>query len=418
MATSTSSQGNIDPGANGAQGTSIPHGNGSELDVFTAFDGNLSKTIISAQMKEIETMLKLPTCNFDYPSFQELILSLASSQGIAELYQNAYVAPAANAAPPDDMLKRKVNLAWAILLHVGTFASMRQLIIRGRAKEKNEKTLASHIHITFKTFLKRLCLLKNEDSIDPVREWDLLKGRIENDRNETTAKLCILKEHYMVIDHIDRVADLSATMTPPRPYTDHEKISKYLQCIGDTLRGKLQMGNLATNGKAWDAIIEEIPTLIATQRRLEKEPSQNLPATINNVEQQKESQKDTDSDVDSQTSSSDEDSDEDKDTDSDVDSQTSSSDEDSNEEEDNEDDNEDASQGSNLSEDNADKIISHFEDVHAGMKRKFDDDILALQNEVSSLHNKVDKILTHFSRRKSSGRRSTNDTVTPKDATM
>lgn len=362
MATSTSSQGNIDPGANGAQGTSIPHGNGSELDVFTAFDGNLSKTIISAQMKEIETMLKLPTCNFDYPSFQELILSLASSQGIAELYQNAYVAPAANAAPPDDMLKRKVNLAWAILLHVGTFASMRQLIIRGRAKEKNEKTLASHIHITFKTFLKRLCLLKNEDSIDPVREWDLLKGRIENDRN--TAKLCILKEHYMVIDHIDRVADLSATMTPPRPYTDHEKISKYLQCIGDTLRGKLQMGNLATNGKAWDAIIEEIPTLIATQRRLEKEPSQNLPATINNVEQHKGSHNDKDSDVDSQTSSSDEDSDE---------------------EEDNEEDDEDASQDSNLSEDNADKIISHFEDVHAGMKRKFDDDILALQNEVSSL---------------------------------
>jgi hypothetical protein len=37
----------------------------------TAFDGNLSKTIISAQMKEIETMLKLPTSDFDYPSFQE-----------------------------------------------------------------------------------------------------------------------------------------------------------------------------------------------------------------------------------------------------------------------------------------------------------------------------------------------------------
>jgi hypothetical protein len=292
MATSSTGHDSNGPGANGALGTSDSYGNGSELDTFMQFDGNLSKSIISAQMKEIETMLKLPTSDFDYTSFQELVHSLAASQGILNLYQNTYVALAANAAPPDDILKRRVNLAWAVLLHIASFASMKQLIIRGRAKERAENKPASHIHITFTAFLKRLCLLKNEDTIDPVREWDLLADRIANDRNDTAIKACILKEHYLIVDHIDRVADLSATMTPPRPYTDHEKISKYIQCIGDTLRGKLQMGNLATNGKAWDALIEEIPTLIATQRRLEKEKPQNPPAKVNQAEQQKGNQKD------------------------------------------------------------------------------------------------------------------------------
>jgi hypothetical protein len=59
----------------------------------------------------------------------------------------------------------------------------------------------------------------------------------------------ILKEQYMIIDYIDRVADLSETMTPPRPYSDHEKISKYILWIGDNILATLKMAHLSTNGK-------------------------------------------------------------------------------------------------------------------------------------------------------------------------
>jgi hypothetical protein len=72
-------------------------------------------------MKEIETVLKLPTSEFDYTSFEALVFSLPSSQGIVDLYQNKFVdAPATTAASAgptaEALMKRRINLAWAVLL--------------------------------------------------------------------------------------------------------------------------------------------------------------------------------------------------------------------------------------------------------------------------------------------------------------
>jgi hypothetical protein len=56
------------PNARRALGDLSSYGNSS--DVFTSFDGSLSKAIISEQMKEVERVLKLPTSEFDYAALR------------------------------------------------------------------------------------------------------------------------------------------------------------------------------------------------------------------------------------------------------------------------------------------------------------------------------------------------------------
>jgi hypothetical protein len=196
---------------------------------------------------------------------------------------------------------------------------MKQLVLRDRAKEKKDKKPESQLNTTFEMLLTRLCLLKNEDTIDPVKEWDLLDNRISTDRNEGTAKSCILKEHYLICDHIDCVTDLSAAMDPPREYSDHGKISKYILCIGDTLRATLKMAHLSTHGKQWNDVIEEIPKLIAAQRRLDVTSSTTFGTTMSftydPADEDGEDEAPSDSDVDSQASSQYGDSDEEEESD-------------------------------------------------------------------------------------------------------